>query len=190
MLETQGIQVQFLSQEDPLEKERATHSSVFTWGIPCTEEPGGLQSTGHNESDRMEHVRARAHTHTSMMESSNSLKPRRKHPGFKMSVCPLSASRALNASCWGICGLIFPGKQGDSDTLHALSGVVCTFVKGACSGLTRSSHWATPCSRLRLVTPNSEDSLWTPGLLHGVRPGGHEVTHCFIHPSPLSPDVH
>ena len=32
--------------EDPLEKEMATHSSVLAWRIPCTEEPGGLQSTG------------------------------------------------------------------------------------------------------------------------------------------------
>ena len=35
-----------LSQEDPLEKEMATHSSILAWGIPCTEEPGGLQSMG------------------------------------------------------------------------------------------------------------------------------------------------
>ena len=34
--------VQFLSQEDPLEKEMATHFSILTWRIPWTEEPGGL----------------------------------------------------------------------------------------------------------------------------------------------------
>ena len=34
--------VQSLGQEDPLEKEMATHSSVLTWRIPRTEEPGGL----------------------------------------------------------------------------------------------------------------------------------------------------
>ena len=38
--------VQSLSQEDPLEKEMATHSSIPAWRIPWTEEPGGLQSTG------------------------------------------------------------------------------------------------------------------------------------------------
>jgi len=37
---------QSLSQEDPLEKEMATHSSILTWRIPWTEEPGGLQSMG------------------------------------------------------------------------------------------------------------------------------------------------
>ena len=35
-----------LGQEDPLEKGMATHSSILTWRIPWTEEPGGLQSTG------------------------------------------------------------------------------------------------------------------------------------------------
>ena len=32
-----------LGQEDPLEKEMATHSSILAWEIPWTEEPGGLQ---------------------------------------------------------------------------------------------------------------------------------------------------
>ena len=36
----------FLGREDPLEKDMATHSSTLAWGIPWTEEPGGLQSTG------------------------------------------------------------------------------------------------------------------------------------------------
>ena len=47
----QDTQVQFLGQEDPLEKEMATHSSIFAWRIPWTEEPGGLQSMGSQESD-------------------------------------------------------------------------------------------------------------------------------------------
>ena len=38
--------VQSLGQEDPLEKEMATHSSIIAWRTPWTEEPGGLQSTG------------------------------------------------------------------------------------------------------------------------------------------------
>ena len=37
-------QVQSLGWEDPLEKEMATHSSTLAWKIPCTEEPGRLQS--------------------------------------------------------------------------------------------------------------------------------------------------
>ena len=42
----QETQVQSLGQEDPLEKEMATHSSILVWKISCTEEPGGLQSMG------------------------------------------------------------------------------------------------------------------------------------------------
>ena len=37
-------QVQFLGQEDPLEKEMAIHSSTLAWKIPCTEKPDRLQS--------------------------------------------------------------------------------------------------------------------------------------------------
>ena len=40
------MQVQSLGQEDPLEEDIATHSSILAWEIPSTEEPGGLQSTG------------------------------------------------------------------------------------------------------------------------------------------------
>ena len=40
------IQVRFLGQEDPLDKGMTTHSSVFDWRIPWTEEPGRLKSTG------------------------------------------------------------------------------------------------------------------------------------------------
>ena len=44
--------VRSLGQEDPLEKGMATHSSILAWGIPWTEEPGGLQSMG---SQRVRH---------------------------------------------------------------------------------------------------------------------------------------
>ena len=43
-------QVQSLGQEDPLEKEMATHASILAWRIPWTEEPGGLQSMGVTKS--------------------------------------------------------------------------------------------------------------------------------------------
>ena len=42
--ETQETWVRSLNQEDPLEGEMATHSSILTWEIPWTEEPDGLQS--------------------------------------------------------------------------------------------------------------------------------------------------
>ena len=46
MQETQGIQVQSLGWEDPLEEEIAIHSSFLDWKVPWTEEPGRLQSMG------------------------------------------------------------------------------------------------------------------------------------------------
>ena len=51
--------------EDPLEKEMATHSSILAWRIPWTEEPGGLQSMGSQESD-MTKLITHTHTHTHM----------------------------------------------------------------------------------------------------------------------------
>ena len=42
----QETQVRSMGQEDPLQKEMATHSSILAWRIPWTEEPGGLQSMG------------------------------------------------------------------------------------------------------------------------------------------------
>ena len=45
------MQVRSLGREDPLEKEMATDSSILAWEVPWTEEPGGLQSTGWQESD-------------------------------------------------------------------------------------------------------------------------------------------
>ena len=49
---TWETQVQSLGQEDPLEKEMATHSSILAWRIPWTEDPGRLQSMG---SQRVRH---------------------------------------------------------------------------------------------------------------------------------------
>ena len=46
MQETQQIQVQSLGQENPLDEEMATHSSILAWEIPWTEKPSGLQSMG------------------------------------------------------------------------------------------------------------------------------------------------
>ena len=40
----QETRVQTLGQEDPLEEEMATHSSILAWSIPWTEEPGGLHT--------------------------------------------------------------------------------------------------------------------------------------------------
>ena len=44
MHETKEMWVQSLGWEDPLEMEMVTHSSILSWEIPGTDEPGGLQS--------------------------------------------------------------------------------------------------------------------------------------------------
>ena len=51
LLATQETWVRSLVGEDPLGKEMATHSSIFAQQIPWTDEPGGVQSTGLQESD-------------------------------------------------------------------------------------------------------------------------------------------
>ena len=51
--------VQSLGQEDPLEEEMATHSSILAWRILWTEEPGRLQSTG---AQRVGHASMTKHT--------------------------------------------------------------------------------------------------------------------------------
>ena len=58
MQEMQEMRVHSLGQKDPLEKEMATHSSIFAWEIPCTEELGGLQSK------RLQKLNMTKHTHT------------------------------------------------------------------------------------------------------------------------------
>ena len=46
--------VRSLYQEDLLKKEMATHSNILAWRVPWTEDPGGLQSMGSQESDTTE----------------------------------------------------------------------------------------------------------------------------------------
>ena len=52
--------VRSLGQEDPLEKEMATHSSTLAWRIPLMEEPGGLQSMGSQSRTRLSDVTHRS----------------------------------------------------------------------------------------------------------------------------------
>ena len=50
VLAKQEVLVRSLGQEDPLEEEMATHSSILAEKIPWTEKPGGLQSMGVSKS--------------------------------------------------------------------------------------------------------------------------------------------
>ena len=57
MQETQETRVLSMGQEDPLEKEMASHSSILAWRIPWTEESGSCSPWGQKESDTTEHTR-------------------------------------------------------------------------------------------------------------------------------------
>ena len=72
----QEIGVRSLGQEDPLEKEMATHSSILAWEIPWTEESGELQSMG---SQRIGHDWA--HTYAG------------RHPGEGFITVPLKIKK-------------------------------------------------------------------------------------------------
>ena len=71
MQETQETWVRFLSWEDPLEEEMATHSCILVWKIPWTEEPGGLQSMasqGVGWNWATEHTHTQSHISYSKMD--------------------------------------------------------------------------------------------------------------------------
>ena len=53
--------VRSLGREDPLEEDKAIHSSILAWRIPWTEKPGGLQSRGRIELNTTMQL---THTHT------------------------------------------------------------------------------------------------------------------------------
>ena len=71
MQKTQEMQVQALGQEDPLQKDMATLSSVPAWKMRQTEELGGLQSTGVTKS----RTQLSTHTHTKL-RAEGSYEPR------------------------------------------------------------------------------------------------------------------
>ena len=52
----QETQVQPLGQEEPLEKEMTTHSSILTWRSPWTEDPGGYSPWGFQKLDMTERL--------------------------------------------------------------------------------------------------------------------------------------
>ena len=72
MQETQEMQIWSLIQEDPLEEEMATHSTILAWKIPQTEELGGLQS---KESQTIRHDWATKHARLSLNDVVPKLLP-------------------------------------------------------------------------------------------------------------------
>ena len=79
-----------LSQEDPLEKEVASHSSILAWEIPWTEQPGGLQSMGLQSQTRLRDQHTLLHSHV-LVASCNFLSHGRgqKPQQFQVADCAL-----------------------------------------------------------------------------------------------------
>ena len=116
----QEMQAQSLHQEDPLEKGMATHSSIFAWEIPWTEEPGrllfmGLQRVRHDLASKQQ----QQHNHSyisllllldSIVNSSPLLSPKRAaQTGHG---CYGADNRALKSSVTPTCPGIKGPQQG------------------------------------------------------------------------------
>ena len=105
----QETQIQFLSQEDILEMEMATHFSIFAWRIPWTEEPGGLQSMGLQRVGHDWVTNTHTHIHTRFFFSAWALCM--LPPSFPSMPC-LSHSLQLISSAWccpqASAGLVLP----------------------------------------------------------------------------------
>ena len=108
----QETRVRPLGGEDPLEKEMATHSSIFAAKIPRTEEPGGLQSLGsQKESDTTKQQQSQPKTLPCSCPSFQLLTPPQERGPGPISVFrhteefgPPSTSRShTSANCyfWG-----------------------------------------------------------------------------------------
>ena len=74
----QKTRVPSLGWEDPLEKGMAIHSSILAWGIPRTEEPGGLQFTGLHRVGHDQSNLAHTQIHTHIYEIKSCMFFRRK----------------------------------------------------------------------------------------------------------------
>ena len=137
----QETRVWSLGQEDPLEKEISTHSSMLAWRIPWTEEPGGLQSMG---LQRVGHNWATKHTCT-----RDITKEAREARGGPKSLMPTSFSGSAPPSFPRMPWTLRNGNKEDYVKCTSLSFPQCdlgchTVLSGApglcCSFRTRTSN--------------------------------------------------
>ena len=136
MQETQKTQVRSLAQEDPLEKEMATHSSILAWGIPWTGEPGGLQSMGvTKELDT-----------TQWLTTINNSIPVAKETQQRGGVCANSRFTVLNSR----------------DHLY----VGCVLSAFPRAHIISSYRWRTPLESVSSFIRRDEMLPWTASLFH------------------------
>jgi len=74
MSEMQETRSRLLGWEDPLEKGMAIHFTILVWRIPWTEEPGGLQSTGLQQSIQLDMTTATEHSACMTMSGKGPLR--------------------------------------------------------------------------------------------------------------------
>ena len=154
----QGSPVRPLGQEDPLEKGMATHSSIFTWKIPWTEEPGGLQSM---ESQRVKHDRATlslTHTHTQLPFSAPywSIEPKVRRLFFPDSLTRLIFKR----SPWESCVQDVEGEEKEEPCFLQLRGVLQASRHRRCHSGEEPAFQCRRCKR-RCLDPWVETIPWT-----------------------------
>ena len=100
-----------LGQEDPLEEEMATHSSILAWRVPWTEEPVGCSPWGH----RVRHDWAHTHTHTHTEKDVETWWDLPYPPGDLEDVYQQVCHVELTRMYWGLCSvetqihIIIPG---------------------------------------------------------------------------------
>ena len=99
----QETQVHSLGQEDPLEKEMATQSSILAWEIPRTEKPSRLQPWGCKEQDTIEQLDSNNNhcsNNSSVRQGSNNRGPlRRKGGGLQRPQAALSSEGTAVSLC-------------------------------------------------------------------------------------------
>ena len=94
------MQVWSLGQEDPLEMEMTTHSSIFAWKIPWTEGPGRLQSWDHKESDTTEWLSMPVRRHCKVKKMSQCGEMEEIHAGWDWNILTTKRRCAVGSSRW------------------------------------------------------------------------------------------
>ena len=105
--------VQSLGQEEPLEKEMATHSSILAWEIPWTEEPGGLQSIGSQR------VRHNWETNTFAFKLSEEIAAENRTLEYMITHKPMGEMCGLPSEYWTCSEVREPSRNSNTSYLNS-----------------------------------------------------------------------